>query len=127
MNPLRSALNYYRARSAWLGDGGQPVSTAQAISRSATCLRCPRHDTSSPIWEGLARAATAELRLQIEMASNMSLQLPNPPHLCGVCGCHLPTKVWMPLPHARSTTPIAELPANCWMVTEAALHAKTTP
>lgn len=121
MNPFRAARRFYHARSAWLGDGGHPVSTLQATARSSTCLRCPRHDSTSPIWEGLAYAATLELRLQIELRNQMKLTLPEPrPHLCGVCGCLLELKVYEPLSHARATTELAELPKNCWMLTEAA-------
>ena len=128
MNPFRAALRYARARSAWLGSGGNPVPQPLANARATVCLSCPKNQPH-PLYENLAAPIAAMLRRQIELKANMKLAVPDEArlHLCEACWCVMALKVWEPLEHAVPSTPLADLQrANpvCWILEETALADK---
>src|SRR5690349_8834556 len=126
---FQRALSYYHARSAWLGEGGQPVSFALSYSRAVTCSTCPLN-VQRPLYEALAEPVAALLRRQIEVKAKLQLVTPldEQLHVCNACGCVLTLKVHAPLEHARGTLDPDELPAHCWIRTEsAAPPAPSTP
>lgn len=119
MNFIKTAFRYYRLRSSWLGDGGQPVASSLAHARAAVCNQCPKHDTGRPFWETLTAMVSNELRGQLKIKDDLNLKLPDPqPHICGACDCYLPLKVWAPIDRILETTDSAELDPKCWILTE---------
>src|SRR5689334_4090215 len=85
---FQRALSYYHARSAWLGEGGQPVSFALSYSRAVTCSTCPLN-VQRPLYEALAEPVAALLRRQIEVKAKLQLVTPldDQLHICNACGC----------------------------------------
>lgn len=119
MNLVRQAQLAFRLRREWFGVGGQPVPKALADARAATCIACPKHDSTNGLEEKAKRALASRLfkvreELQLSVAREAEL------HLCGLCGCYMPMKVLVPLEHARSNTPDwGSFPEGCWLRTEA--------
>jgi len=126
MNPFSVARNYYRARSAWLGDGSEPVSQSLADQRASVCLTCPKNQPH-PIYENLAALAALELRRQIEIKANMKLVVPGEDglHVCEECWCVLKLKVWPKIQVAAMNTEITKLPEWCWIRKEACAGVET--
>ena len=120
MNPLKAATRVYKLRASWLGDGGEPVPTPQAIARAEVCLACQFNQAR--LWEGIARTAVSwalgidHLRAELKLSTGNETGL----HVCAKCDCVLRCKVWVPLKHAvLSVDRITDLPDHCWLYKEA--------
>lgn len=122
LKTLKAALRFYRLRSGWLGDGGQPVPQALANQRTATCCQCRLNNRERPVWQWLAEHASAELRQQVELKAQMKLVARDEDLLgvCDGCDCLLSLKVWVPLDRVIATTPLEKLASGCWITQEKA-------
>lgn len=122
MNILKSAKRYFKMRSSWVGEGLDPVVPERANSRAAICENCPRHERR-PFYEVLTAIACAEIQSQLSVKRQMNLKVENEDklHICGVCSCYLPLKVWVPIQHIEvSTEPGTEFAPGCWIPKEIA-------
>lgn len=128
MTKLTAALRYYRMRSSWLGDGGQPVPALQSTARAFRCTLCELNSPDYPIWEGLTAAASQELRQQIQLKHELNLTTPHDRmlHICEGCWCLNTLKVHVPLSHILATTDLSKLHKDCWILSEAARTKKST-
>lgn len=119
MNPLKSAISFYRLRAEWLGEGGEPVEPALTEARTQTCLQCPQNQ-SNPILEKALRPVLAKLlclQAQMQPVENAAPGL----HICSACDCLLQAKVHVPLKHILTTTPLEKLQQEgprCWILVE---------
>ncbi len=112
----------------WLGDELYPVDLKVAEERAAICVKgdggnpCPKN--GDPNWlEKLTGAAAEEIRSLMGLKNEMSLRttLDKQLHVCRVCGCHLPLKVWVNSDYVKkklTDDQRAELPIFCWMLQE---------
>jgi len=118
MNPFQMALKFFRLKSEWLGDGGEPVSVAQAQTRTNTCLGCPMNN--SRLWELLAEAVAEHVKEQVEYKNKLSLFVEdeNRLHICDGCDCVLKLKVFVPLVYILKTTDLSKLHPGCWILAE---------
>lgn len=112
-------------RASWLGDGGQPVPLAQANARAAICFTCPRHGTNRVKWEALSSTVADQLRLKLGL--DLHVDRESELHVCGVCDCYLPLKVWTPLEHILTSSDTRGLPRECWIITEFAAADREKP
>lgn len=80
-------------------------------------MACPFNRPS----KGLEADVAAAIIEHEEMRQNLDLSLVNENGLntCGVCGCYLKLKVWVPWKHLRDETDPREFPAHCWVQDEA--------
>lgn len=116
MNVIQQAKQYWKLRTEWLGEGGQPSPHAQ--QRANTCLACPHHDCDSPVEEAGKRVAV-RFTLDLKRRNGWHLDNEDRLHLCGLCHCLLELKCFAPLNVARSNTPDWEnFPEWCWLKTE---------
>lgn len=119
MNPFTAALHYYRAKSAWLGDGGVPVPQLVANARASICKTCLMNQ-SHPIYENLAVQVANQLRRQIELKANMKLAVAGEDglHICEVCWCVLSLLVWVDekviAKRMEAENARAVYPPHCW-------------
>lgn len=116
MNALKAATRFYKLRSSWLGDGGEPVSIELAEKRTQICSTCPFNNPSRPIWEALTSTISKQLRLKMDM--NLHVRGESNVHICDKCGCYLPLKVLVPIKHVIDTTDMHDLPCWCWCSSE---------
>lgn len=112
----------------WLGAGGIPVDSALAENRAQTCISgfggkpCPRN--RSPKWWEFAKEPIAQAILgTLEAKTTMNLRVSSEDnlHMCDVCGCCLPLKVWVPIHHVvqhSTAAELAEFPDHCWIKKE---------
>lgn len=111
-----------RIIASWLGDSMAPVSQSLADDRAMACLSCPLHDSGN--WFDHFTGSIAEAVLDIaRVKTTLGLVSTNESGLgtCKACGCHLATKVWIPLRHIKENTSdeiLNELHAKCWIKTE---------
>lgn len=119
MNPLRAAVNFYKLKSSWLGDGGQPVEQQLAQRRTEVCLKCPQNQ-EMPIWETLAAPQATQLRKQLQLKAKMQLAVQGESglHTCKTCLCILALKVWCPIQRVLEVTELNDLHPNCWILSE---------
>lgn len=107
---------------AWLGDSLTPVENNTADQRAVKCLNCPKHDPGN--WFDHFTGEIAEAVMEIvKLKNHLELSATNESGLgsCKACGCHLASKVWIPLKHIRNNTSpkiMSELDPNCWIKTE---------
>lgn len=128
MNVINEISNDARGAQilkGWLGNGATPVCSEKALVRSASCLKgndgkeCPH--LKSPRWWETAKDSIADaIKEQLEAKSKMKLNSPmdEHPRLCGVCGCCMSLKVWVPIQYIAAHTPdnkVKEFPAWCWL------------
>jgi hypothetical protein len=102
----------------WLGQGGKPVATIQAMQRAEVCVKCPYNRPRTTSLEAVLANA---IQAQDGMRHNLSLKLPQDPklHTCEICGCYLKLKVWVPTKHLISEPKVvSKLPDWCWIVQE---------
>lgn len=113
----------------WLGEGGIPVSKDMAEHRASICISgfdggkpCPRN--RSPKWWEFAKEPIAEAilgTLEAKNAMDLHVSVEDDLHMCDVCGCCLPLKVWVPIHHVikhSTEAQLAEFPAHCWIKKE---------
>lgn len=120
-----SVANFLAIRSAWLGDGGQPVTPELAQARANVCLKCPKNKKMG-FYEGVAKPVAHLLRRQIELKSQMLLSVEGEDklHVCDVCGCILKLKIHCPIKYIEETTPDEDIPKfdpMCWIPKEIAV------
>lgn len=114
---LAAAIELYsdgaKALIEWFGVGGVPVADAVAEKRADLCRGCWKHKSRDPLT---APAAEIVLRAERVMQS-AEMELPGEPlGSCGVCGCHLPLKVWVPRAQVEATRdPGHQYPGHCWV------------
>lgn len=107
---------------AWLGDSLTPVDPKTADDRVIGCLNCPKHDPGN--WFDHFTGEIAEAVMEIvKIKNHLELTATNESGLgsCKACGCHLASKVWIPLKHIRKNTSpkiMDELDSKCWIKTE---------
>lgn len=114
--------------SDWLGAGLKPVERALAQTRADICsgringVPCPHNNPGFQPVETIAQI----IRGWSEQKNAMTLDVigEDKLHTCGICWCHLPTKVFVPMETILDRTPQAmldkfasEAPENCWMKT----------
>lgn len=110
-----------RIISDWLGAGGVTVDRELAQDRADICSgrnsdhRCP-FNVSEP---GAAAIAGESLKKLVEIKNDAQLRVQGEKSLgmCGVCNCHISTKVWTPIRHVKKHTTdgiAAALPFHCW-------------
>lgn len=113
----------------WLGNGANPVPQEKADLRSLSCLQgnngaeCP-HLKAPRWWETAKDSIATAIKEQLEEKSKMKLASPMDvhPRLCGVCGCCMPLKVFVPIEYIATHTPDdkwKQYPAYCWQRIEA--------
>ena len=122
MNPLRAAVNFYRLKASWLGDGGSPVAPNLAQQRADVCLVCPLNE-KMPIWESLAQSQANQLRKQLELKASMKLAVRGEDglHTCKACMCLLKLKIFAPKKRILEVTKLHDLHPDCWILKEKAL------
>lgn len=120
MNAWQPVYRFWKVRSDWLGDGGQPVSQQLANNRAEICNRCPYNKESHDFMHMLGKHVAALLKSQIELKATMKLSTPHDSNLrvCEGCGCFLNLKVWTPLKHILATTELSALHPDCWILSE---------
>lgn len=98
----------------WFGSGMNPVSPATAERRASICQTCPMNTGEHrPVTGKIAEV----VRWVAEFRNKVNLRVKDEERFlgtCSVCGCHLPTKVWVPI------TTIQEdqehiYPSECWI------------
>lgn len=116
---LKQAINFYRTRRDWFGEGGKPVAAPQSQARSDQCLKCPMNQRM-PIWELFAGAAATAVRRQLEAKNELNLSVRGEEnlHVCSACLCVLSLKVHTPLKFILATTPLEGLHPDCWILSE---------
>ena len=103
----------------WFGEGGHPVIHPIAERRSEACFSCPRNSRK-------ARRVTGKIADVVKWAAGFkqkaSLHVNRESELgsCTVCGCHLPTKVWVPK-NILDADQEHKYPENCWITKERSL------
>jgi hypothetical protein len=122
VNALKAATRFYKLRSSWLGDGGEPVSIELAEKRTQVCSTCPFNNPSRPIWEALTSTISKQLRLKMDM--NLHARGESNVHICDKCDCYLPLKTWAPIQFVNTTTNMEDLPPWCWVTSESVLLPK---
>jgi hypothetical protein len=106
----------------WLGDGGDPVLPAMAVSRAMVCAECERNKPGD--WTSWFTVPASELiRKQLEIRNDMELKTPLDGRLgvCGTCLCPLPLTVWVPIEYKLKTMRqevFDQLPEWCWVKKE---------
>ncbi len=104
----------------WLGSGLLPVPQAEAERRANICVTCPQNQTGT-LWQRLEGGAAIALKKLVAIKGELSLTTTHDANLktCVACDCHLPLKVWTPLPHiVENTAPEvrAALDPRCWVL-----------
>ena len=136
MNPLlkelRNDISGAEILADWLGTG-DPVHPMVAEARAKRCLtgndgKPCHHNKAARWWETAKEMAADWIRAQIELKNHMSLRVQNEEglHMCGLCGCCLPTKIWTPIEHIKNHLPadtLAQAPSWCWMRAEIESHS----
>lgn len=108
--------------SDWLGSGLKPVELPLAEARALVCSTCPQNKEGN-FWQGLDASAAARVKTLIAVKNDMALKtsLDEKLQSCLACDCHLPLKVWTPLPHIKanmSQEVEASLDPKCWITKE---------
>jgi hypothetical protein len=112
----------------WFGSGATPVANDVAQRRADICntvasgASCPFNSTGFAPVERIAEIIKAqvekknELKLEVKGEENL--------HMCSLCFCHLPTKIWTPIEHIISGTPAPMIEKfrreqpKCWIISE---------
>lgn len=137
MNILDLVHNYsngVRICVDWLGAGGMTVPQEQAQARADVCTGrlsgtpCPKNVAPITIEKEVAES----IKRLVEIKRHVKLHVQGERKLmsCGVCCCHLPTKIWTPLEHIMRYTEMSELNDfvdGCWLRTENGLKSTTQP
>lgn len=114
-NLIRDAILFHRIRQQWLGEG-MPVAQDVAQARADTCLACPKHEVLAREAVTAPIANMTRRQMEVKAALKLHVERESELHSCGLCGCYMPLKVWLPIELARENTPDwPTFPANCWM------------
>lgn len=105
-----------RTLAEWLGEGGLPVMREQAALRAKTCMECPHNWTQRV---SLEMSVAKVIRDSNKVRSAIGAELDDESRIgtCGICGCYLPLKIWVPLKHLAPKP--GEFPDHCWATKEA--------
>lgn len=98
----------------WLGSGGIPVDKMTAQTRADCCLKCPLHDKTYSFTE----TAAVAIKTQVELKNHLRLRVDGEKslHACGVCGCAMRLKIWLPIERIKPTPEERDkYDANCWL------------
>lgn len=112
----------------WIGDGGEPVSQAQADFRADACLHgnggspCPLN-VEKNWWDKVKDAIAETIRAELELKNRIQLHATgeNDLFMCRPCGCCLRLKVWTPIKHIQKHLPkeaLDSMPSFCWQKNE---------
>lgn len=103
---LQDLRRFMSAISNW---NGQLVPREEAERRAKICVGCPKNQSVRGCWgcAGLLKQVVGFLQGQKGTTVDSALES------CGVCGCVLRAKVWMPL----NTEDGLEYPSHCWQRT----------
>ena len=114
---IASDAKAIRALSAWIGAGGRPVDSDLAFERMTTCFTCPHNIDKKTVERNIGKLIRDSERVRHAIGA----VLPGESALktCGICNCHLPLKIWIPLEHIGAEG----MPAHCWVTTESKAHA----
>lgn len=122
---LRQTANGAHVLDDWLGAGGMPVPLHQAELRSAACLYGTKmgapcqFNVAPKWWERFFKDPVAiAIRGHLEVKNNIGLRLSKEDdlHICGVCGCCLPLKLFVPIEHIKAHhKPEHQYPPHCWV------------
>lgn len=111
--------NGLKTIAEWVGEGCTPVDQELAEKRANTCATCEENMDSGffdlltgPIAEAIKRHSEAKAHLKLGTLNDNHLGV------CDVCGCHLKTKVWVPIRNLHRSEWLRKPPGHCWMVTE---------
>lgn len=103
----------------WLGAGGEPAAKEVAQARADVCAKCPlnadKWQFTTPVAEAILEQTRLRTHLELKVSNESSLGT------CAACGCHLPLKVWVPLPHIKEYTSdeiLKKLNSVCWVKNE---------
>ncbi len=107
----------------WLGHDGIPVHQQAAEYRAEICRTCPENRgflwwekmTKNPIAAGMRDYIAVKNEMTMRVKSEEDL------HLCKVCLCCLPLKIWVPIAHVKAHTSdrvMKRLPDHCWIKKE---------
>lgn len=119
MKLVNQAINFYRLRASWLGDGGKPVVPDLAQKRADICLTCPNNQ-EKPIYEMFAGAVAHTVIQQLNLKDEMGLRVRREEclHVCSICICILRLKIHVPLRYISESGIPDGLPPFCWQITE---------
>lgn len=128
---LKKGIEFFALREAWLGEGGKPVPRELAQSRADVCVQCPWRDDSNDIYSRLAKNVASIVRRQIELKSEMKLEVDGEDRLtiCGICWCVLKLKVHVPIKFIEQVTDDETrkaFPSYCWIRRELQQQTKQT-
>lgn len=106
----------------WLGAGGSPVPDWQAEARAGVCESCP-FNRYPKWWESAKDAIANRIKDHLTVKHRLGFRLKNEDamHMCAVCSCTLPLKVWCPIDHIKNHThadTLAAFPKVCWIRAE---------
>src|SRR5258707_10858056 len=122
LDTLRKTTKGLAVITEWLGDGGIPVSKEQAEARSKCCIGCP--ENVAPNWWDRATGSIAmamRAMLAVKNECEYHVEREGQIHVCRVCGCCLPTKIWTPIEHVKkhvSDSDFTKYPQHCWIKNE---------
>ena len=111
---VSDALAFLSTVGAFFKSGGKLVEQEQADTRASVCVSCPLNTKVAGCRPcvGLARKVFDLLGAR-KTPHDSNLQQ------CGVCGCVLAAKVWLPIETVHAVTPdTSQFPDHCWIVQE---------
>lgn len=114
-NPASRVDNVEGAKTIfeWFGAGGKPVEPQLAQARADICLKCP-HNGGRKLFTG-AIAAMVKSLAGVKAKMNLTVTGEDDLGSCVQCGCHIPTKIWVPLEHLTRSDDEIRFPEHCWI------------
>ena len=107
-----------QAVSEWLGNGMIPVNQHEAEYRGATCRKCPRNITDEKSLGTIRKRVASAIKRHVEAKKALRLEVYKEEALgmCGVCGCWMPLKIWVPSSIVKKRTKdFSKYPVDCWL------------
>ena len=106
----------------WLGNGAETVNVEIAQARANVCLDCDRNQDGHSLLKLTADTvrAIAE-QMQVKEHKRLRVEGEENLHVCSVCSCVLPLKIWLRpdiLAERTSKETLQELPTWCWLKAE---------
>jgi len=111
---LPEVKRFVFAVQKFIESGGKVVSREKANERAAICKRCPKN-----IELGGCLGCTTVLSVASSLIPNIETDHDLYLRSCGVCGCVLRTKVWLPVEvMPEDTVKPEDWPSWCWVKNE---------